>query len=314
METEEELAEAEVAFEGALTGEAIQEDSEKDDSEDSQESEQEDFDEMLQDDESPFEEEDDEEDSQVEDIEDTYTVKLPAIPSVHPELKEGDYSLSESGKYEIHAEHLSSDIDAILSKDASVFLKIAKAKPAKADAIAKILGIKGDSTRTPREVFSDVVKTLKKETDQSKATSILGEHLPFLVDRNFEVPFSLAANQRKEEEINTSVEKEVDVDKAFDIAAKKIVKDSQGEITQEMIETDENLIEAVKKYRFNQETGLKNSVYKQLSLAAEEVFGGEYEEVREPAMVGGVSQRSSNSEGGASAEELAFEKALMGDK
>jgi len=254
-----------------------------------------------------------EEGDDIDDVDTTPEVKLPQQPSKHPDLKEGDYVKSDTGKYVVKAEHLAEDITSILNKDAGIFLKIARAKPEKAEAIANILGISADDTRSSSQVLADVIRSLQTNKDQQKNAEILQKHLPYLVDRNAETPFVIGDQLRQMEadEKPGTVEVKADTNNTdVDLAIYRLAAESKGKLDIDTILNSQELATELQKYKFNPETGAPLSAYERLSLAAKVVFANK--EAISPDPIGGARAARVTQKQAQSSAESELEKALMG--
>lgn len=203
-----------------------------------------------------------------EEIGDGKKVKLPA-GTKYPDLQEGDYVESADGKFVVKSEFLASDIKSIVEQDASVFLKIFKSKPTKAEAIAKIIGVKPDTTRSAGRVFADVVTALKTATPE-QATALVAAHIPSMADPNGEVPFSFDVKALKKEEAELDGQAVVSGADLIN-ASYRVVAERTGEIKLEDV-LDSPEVATAYAAIVTDNKGNELGVYERLSLAVEQVF------------------------------------------
>ena len=231
--------------------------------------------------EEPSEEEGEEEDEETKD-EATgkvteKVVKLPAAPPQFPDLKDGDYAKNADGTHVVNDDVLAQDISVILNDNAGVYLKIYKAKPAKAEAMAQILGFHGDDTRSPGRQMADVVKALK-EGEKDQTERLLVQHFPYLLDPNAVAPFTFAEGVESTRKIVGDVKVEdAPVDPSAysegDLkgAIYQVVAESEGKLKIGDIKMDE-LKDEMEQFKFDPATGKPMPLYERLSLAVEGKF------------------------------------------
>jgi len=236
-------------------------------------------------------------------------VKLPAPKSKYPDISEGDYEKGADDQYVIKADHLASDMKDILGKDAGIFSKIFKAKPEKGEVIAKILGVKGDETRSPGKVMDDVVRAMKAG-DPETSKKLLTTHFPFLVDQNVQAPFTYSESVKDLDVDLPTVEKTTKED--LENAAYRLSSEMKGSVSAEEILEDPELLEVMAKYKFDPQTGDTISSYDAMVLSMDELYGDiEVEEEDAPDPSGGM--RGTNSkvlEGAENPKSAELEKAL----
>ena len=208
-------------------------------------------------------------------------VVLPEAIDKYPDLKDGDFVKNEDGSFEVRDKVLAADIESVLEDDAGIYLRIFKAKPAKANAMAEIMGFKGDSTITPGRQMANVVKTLQKGDEQVNA-DLLKTYFPYLVDRNEDAPFGFSDAAQADQAADAKVaisETASDPLKYSDTdlqnAKFRVVAESEGKILMEDIKI-EDLTEQLEKFKFDPSTGKAMDIYARLELAVKDVHADKY--------------------------------------
>ena len=199
------------------------------------------------------------------------------MPEKFPDLKEGDYVQRDDGLYEVRDNILARDINTVLTEDAGVFLRIYRAKPEKAEAMAKIMGFRGDDTRSPGRQLSDVVRALGKG-DQEQTARLLQAHFPYLLDQNEDMPFVYANGVSAAKIVDAEVLVEDEPapaaspsDDDIKSALYRVVAESEGKLKMGDIDV-KKLAPEMEKYKFDIETGKPLGVYERLNLAIQDKF------------------------------------------
>lgn len=247
-------------------------------------------------------------------------VKLPAAPQAFPDLKDGDFVKNNDGTYVVHNDLLAQDISAIMSEDAGVYLRVYKAKPDKAEAMAQIMGFQGDDTRSPGRQMADVVRSLKKASKE-QASRLLTQHFPHLMDPNTPAPFTYAEGVKSSREVIADVKVEdVPTDPTaytetdLKNAIYKVVAESDGKLKIGDIEMDK-LVDEMGQFRFDPATGEPLLLEERLDLAVEaklsnnDIESEKEEDVRE-VPVGGNRKKSSPKKDTVDPELKGFSDAL----
>jgi len=246
-------------------------------------------------------------------------VKLPIVQK-HPDLQDGDYLLGADGKYIVKSAALAQDIDTIMRDRVGTYLKIYKAKPAKAEAIAKIIGVQPDGTRTAGRVFADVVRALETVTPE-KAKELVALHIPTLADPNREDTYvlDLPGQPKTEESENEDADAVISQD-AIMSATYRVVAERGGEVSLDEVLDSPEVAKAFSSFLTDNQ-GNELGVYDRLSMAIAQVFpkgkptvkkADEGDDARAASAAGSSKKggRSSSGGGAEAAESKAFEDVL----
>lgn len=249
---------------------------------------------------------------------DDLVIKLPAAPVKFPDLKEGDYVKNEDGTYIVNDDILAQDISDVLDNEAGIYLRIYRAKPEKAEAMAKIMGFTGDETRTPGRQMADVVRALGKG-DKGITEALLVKHFPYLLDPNTPAPFSYAEGVKTSRENNAEVvvsEREGDpgdyTEDELKTAIYRVVAESGGKIKLEDIKM-EDLEDEMSLFKYDIKTGKPLPLYERLSLAVGEKLQDNQEDEDDDVRkvrVGGSRKKSNSKSDNDDPELKAFTDAL----
>lgn len=246
-------------------------------------------------------------------------VKLPTQVEKYPDLKDGDFIKRENGTFEVRDKVLASDIKSVLEDDAGIYLRIFKAKPAKANAMAEIMGFKGDATITPGRQMANVVKALQRGDEQVNV-DLLKTYFPYLVDRNEDAPFGFSDAAK----VGQVADPKVDVSDAASDPLKysdgdllnakyRVVAESEGKIKMEDIEMD-TMSAQLEKFKFDPSTGKAMPIYERLDLAMKEAHAEKYASDSAPARktpVGGHRKRGTRDTVAKDPATEAFTSALV---
>ena len=255
----------------------------------------------------------------------TKNIKLPKPASKFPDLKPGDYEISTEGTYVVKDDILAQDLNTVLTEKMGMYLNIFKAKPAKGEAMAQILGFKGDDTRTPGRQLADVVRALDKSSDKDTSARLVKQHFPYLVDRSVPMPFTFGQGVNLTGEQPTMEREEIAKETADTgaftdddalNALYRVVAESEGLLKMDDVKM-EDLTGDIEKYKFDMETGKILPIYERMRLAIDTVYADKLSKEKEETddddrqvPTGGARRAGTKGKSKTDSQETAFENAL----